>query len=696
MGRIIGIDLGTTNTVAAYWKRRRPRVIENDFSTFTPSVVWIEDGVRHVGHDAKARMASGGVNQIYSIKRFIGIDYDDPKAQEAISRVAYPLRRADNGEVEVLVDGGYYSPVQISAMTLKRVKEDAEMKLGEEVTHAVITVPAYFGQRQKNATREAGQLAGLVVSRIISEPTAAALAFGVEEKIGEPQDVLVYDLGGGTFDVSILSIIDNNFDVLNVDGDRFLGGDDFDDLLVQEMLHYILREYSIDLQDNAAAKMRLKALAEKVKIELSRHEESRVINSAIAQIAGRPIDLDITITRSQFESLISSLVEKSIDIVNRALEGAGIRSSDLDRVLLVGGSTRIPIIRQKLKDVFGDKIEIDVDPMQCVSLGAAVQTAFLPEDELQGGTEEQKLALGEVDTAESTPITPVIIDKAENLPKITMQDMLSKFIGVETEGGEIVSVIPKGISYPTHEVFRQIFQTNRTGQQVYELPIYESEVEDAPKEQWEWIGIIQNHKLPPGLPKSSDIMVEMSIDKDGILYITSYLKNDPLWSDPEKGTLEKHSFNFGGKANTKTRTVSDPVDSINFHMYMFDVIAHSPGLNKYIEQQHIRQLEVYLEEGKAVLETGDKTAAQDLLDKMLEYRAQLPSPTEDIFFASLISNNKDIVTLLDRSEMQQEMSQMENSLARGDMDAANEHLRKLREKTSEMFDKYPSNLLSRK
>jgi molecular chaperone DnaK len=695
MGRIIGIDLGTTNSVAAYWKRRRPRIIENEYSTFTPSVIWIENGIERVGRDAKDRLETGSSNIIYSIKRFMGVDYEDPSAQEAINRSAYTLRRAENGEVEVLLDGGYYSPMQISAMILKQIKKDAEIKLGEEVTHAVITVPAYFGQRQKNATREAGRLAGLIVPRIIPEPTAAALAFGIEEEVDEPQDVLVYDLGGGTFDVSILSIIDNNFDVLNIDGDRFLGGDDFDNLLVQEMLDYIRHEYRVDLQDDPAAKMRLKSLAEKAKIELSRQEETRIIGDAIAQAGGRPVNLDMTITRDQFESLIGSLVEKSVDIVQRALEGAGIRPSDLDRVLLVGGSTRVPIIRQKLKEIFGDKIEIDVDPMQCVSLGAAVQTAFLPEDELQGSVEEQDLTPGAIASVEPASTTPVVLDKAEDLPAITMQDMISKFIGIETEGGEIVSVIPKGTLYPTHEVFRQIFQTNRSGQQVYELPIYESEVEDVSKEQWEWIGIVRNRKLPPGLPKSSDIMVEMSIDKDGILYVTSFLKNDPLRDDPEKGTLEKHSFNFGGKAET-TRTKSDPAGDVSFHAFMFDVIAHSPGLNRYLEQQHIQQLEAYIEESKTVLETGDNAAIIEFRDRMIAYREQLPAPAEDMFFASLISTNKDVVTPVDRSQMQQEMTQMENSIARGDIDTANQHLHRLRGKIGEMLEKYPSDLLMKK
>lgn len=692
MGRIIGIDLGTTNSVAAYWKRRRPRIIENEYSTFTPSVIWIENGVERVGRDAKDRLETGSSNIIYSIKRFMGVDYEDPSAQEAINRSAYTLRRAENGEVEVLLDGGYYSPMQISAMILKQIKKDAEIKLGEEVTHAVITVPAYFGQRQKNATREAGRLAGLIVPRIIPEPTAAALAFGVEEEVDEPQDVLVYDLGGGTFDVSILSIIDSNFDVLNIDGDRFLGGDDFDNLLVQEMLNHIRHEYRVDLQDDPAAKMRLKSLAEKAKIELSRQEETRIIGDAIAQAGGRPVNLDMTITRDQFESLIGSLVEKSVDIVQRALEGAGIRPTDLDRVLLVGGSTRVPIIRQKLKEIFGDKIEIDVDPMQCVSLGAAVQTAFLPEDELQGSIEEQELTPGAVASVESTPTTAVVLDKAEDLPAITMQDMISKFIGIETEGGEIVSVIPKGTLYPTHEVFRQIFQTNRSGQQVYELPIYESEVEDVPKEQWEWIGVVRNRKLPLGLPKSSDIMVEMSIDKDGILYVTSYLKNDPHQDDPEKGTQENRSFHFVSEGTSEDR-VAKTISNVGFNRYMLADIAEEPSLNRHLSPEQIQIASQLAQEAETVFEAKDAAQAESLMERINEFKSELPGQVTAMFWAYIITKDNSAVSIVERNEVLNIINQMESAGNRGDIDTASQHLHRLRGKIGEMLEKYPSDLL---
>lgn len=686
MGRIIGIDLGTTNSVAAYWKRKRPRIIDNEYAAFTPSVVWLENGVERIGRDAKDRLETGSSNIIYSIKRFMGVDYDDPNAQEAINRTAYTLRRSGNGEVEVLLDGQYYSPTQISAMILKQIKQDAEIKLGESVTHAVITVPAYFGQRQKNATREAGQMAGLIVPRIITEPTAAALAFGVEEEIDEPQDILVYDLGGGTFDVSVLSIIDNNFDVLNIDGDRFLGGDDFDNLLVQSMLDYLQDELNIDLNDDRVAKIRLKTLAEKAKIELSRSDEARVIGDVITQVNGRPVNLDMVITRHEFEDLIKSHVDKSIEIVNQALDDAGVQAQDIDKVLLVGGSTRIPLVRERLKSIFGDKIQIDVDPMQCVSLGAAVQTAFLPEDEMQGSIEAQDISMAR----SLLPNSAVIVDKADNLPEITMQDMVSKFIGIETDTGDIVSVVPKGTLYPTIESFKRVFKTNRTGQQVYELPIYESENEESPKEHWEWIGVVRNDKLPPGLPKSSDIMVEMSIDTDGILYVTSYLQNDL-----EKNTLEKHSFNFGGKTKSDT-SERTPEDKLEFLIFMFDVIAHTSSLNKYLDSQDITQLKRFVAEGKSTLESGDTNAIEVLADQMQEFRDEFPVPVDDLFWANLISENKNVVKPLDRSQISQEIHQMEDAIRRDDVETANMHLSQLRQKTREMFDKYPSDLLMAK
>jgi len=690
MGRIIGIDLGTTNSVAAYWKGKKPRVIENEYSAFTPSVVWLERGVERVGRDAKDRLESGSKNIIYSIKRFMGVDYDDPNAQTALGKVGYATRQSATGEVEVMLDGEYYSPIQISAMVLKKIKRDAEIKLGEDVTHAVITVPAYFGQRQKNATREAGLLAGLVVPRIIGEPTAAALAFGVEEEIDEPQDILVFDLGGGTFDVSILSIIDNNFDVLSIDGDRFLGGDDFDDLIVSELLAHIRREYRADLGNDQVARMRLKALAEKAKIDLSRQDEARVIGEAIAQGAGgRPINLSMTITRSQFETWIEPLVNESLDITRRALESAGLKPTNLDRVLLVGGSTRIPVIRQRLKKLFGDKIQIDVDPMQCVALGAAVQTAFLADDELQGSVPEQSLI-------PRATMSPVVIERAADLPIITMQDMISKHIGIETEGGEIVTVITKGTLYPTQDPFRQVFQTNRQGQQLYELPIFESERDNVSHEQWEWIGIIVNSKLPPGLPKSSDIMVEMSVDRDGILYVVSYLKNDPLRDDSEKGTFEKRSFKFGGSGKTSRSAQGNIIGMVDFRAFMLDVIANTPSLNRYLEPQQIALATRLSMQAPAIIQSQDEANGQVLLDQMIAAIDSFPAPVVDKFLALLITENKEVVSPVERSEVQQIVTQMETAANRGDIDLANQNLNRLRQRNTELIEKYPTNLLRRK
>lgn len=686
MGRIIGIDLGTTNSVAAYWRGKKPRVIDNEYASFTPSVVWLEKGIERIGRDAKDRLELGSSNIIYSIKRFMGVDFDDSNAQTAMSRIPYSIRQAANGEVEVLLDGAYYTPVQISAMILRQIKRDAEVKLGEEVTHAVITVPAYFGQRQKSATREAGQLAGLVVSRIINEPTAAALAFGVEEEIDEPQDVLVYDLGGGTFDVSILSIIDNNFDVLNIDGDRFLGGDDFDNLIVGELLNHLKREHRVEFGDDSAgrsAKLRLKALAEKAKIDLSRQDETHIIGEALTQVGGKPVNLNLNFTRAQFESLIKPQVDRSIEIVYGALEEASLKPDELDRVLLVGGSTRIPLIRQRLKTIFGDKIQIDVDPMQCVALGAAVQTAFLSEEEL---------AARPIEEMAITPRyiqSPVIIEKADDLPQITMQDMLSKFIGIETEQGDFIPVVPKGTLYPTQDLFRQIFHLNRQGQQVYELPVYESEREDNPREKWEWIGVVRNDKLPPGLPKASDVMVEMSIDKDGILYVTSYLKNDPLKDDADKGTLVQKSIIFGGNRKSATDLFGD----LNLVTVMFRVIAENSNLNKYLSPQQVDRARYLSIQGEPILQTRDEIRAQQLLDQMTVLRKELPAPVEDLFFAHLILDDKNVVTPVERGNVQQLMTQMETAATRGDIDTANMHLRDLRQRTTELYLKYPSALL---
>jgi len=717
VGRVIGIDLGTTNSTAAYWRKRRPKPIHNaKGSPFTPSVVVIEQGRRTVGQDAKDRMRGGLKNVVYSIKRFIGRDYDDETVQKALKHVGYETRKAPNGEVEVRLEGKYYNPVEISAMILEQLKKDAGVVLGEKVTHAVITVPAYFGQRQKNATREAGQLAGLKVLRIINEPTAAALAFGVEEESDEPQQILVYDLGGGTFDISILMVSGGNFDVLHIDGDNFLGGDDFDQRIVGEMLDKIQSEYGEDLSQDDTANNTLRGLAEQeVKIELSREKMARVPRSAAFQTRhGRPINIDYTITRTHFEELVEDLVQRSVDITYRALRNADIEVDDIDCVLLVGGMTRIPLIRKRLKEIFGDKIEIDIDPMQCVALGAAVQTTIPIEwlcqrcNIVNEGTEEtcyscdQPRELGDeeqqphilcdecgrpnrqgrLDCWNCSAIIGAVF-AGEEVASIT--DITPMHIGVETEDGSgFATVIEKGTPYPTDAPFRHELYTSSFGQEYYRLPVYELETEDALREKWEHIGVMYNFELPPALPSDTPIMVEMRIDGDGILTVRSYVRK------LEDETLIEGEFNLG--SSTRDRQSSETLSSLNAFTFALVSIAQISYLKKYLRPGQAEQALQLVAEAKPVLEDQNEAQAQPLLQRMHELIGEMPVPTWSVFLARFAAEQRE-TSAIDRSQAEQTILQMERATARGDYDTANQHLERLRQKTDEMFKKLPSDLL---
>ena len=519
MGRIIGIDLGTTNSVASYWSGRRPKAILNtNNSPLTPSMVALDQGIRYVGEDAKDRRYKGSRNVIYSVKRFIGRDYDDPKTKAALEKMSYQGRKAENGEVEIELGESFYSPIEISAMILDNLRKDAEQALGENVTHAVITVPAYFNQRQKNATREAGQLAGLKVLRIINEPTASALSFGLEENLTEPQHILVYDFGGGTFDVSILLVSNGNFDVLNIEGDNFLGGDDFDNLIIDKMLEQLEKEAGEDYSQDASIKNILKGRAEEIKIKLSREDMYRIVEAGLAKTKrNTPLNLDYTLTRAGFEKMIADKVKYSIEIIKRALEKESLSPSDIDRVLLVGGTTRIPLIRERLKEMFQNKIEIDVDPMQSVALGAAIQTAIPIEwvcascGNVNEGTEEScrscKHPQDEIDddtpmisceicgkknrqgrlvcwscNAKIGAVIEGVIDHNQQHSEdavIRIGDITAKNLGVEVlikdKNSSLTVIIREGTPYPTHKNLRKELYTSIAGREWFRVPIYEVE-----------------------------------------------------------------------------------------------------------------------------------------------------------------------------------------------------------------------------
>lgn len=720
MGRIIGIDLGTTNSVGAYWRGRRATPIYSETgSPFIPSVVMVERDTTIVGQDARDQIGRSR-NIVYSIKRFIGRSYDDKEVQHALESLdlGYQVRRAANGEVEVHLDGRNYSPVEISAMILEKIRAEAEMTLGEDVTHAVITVPAYFGQRQKDATRRAGYLAELEVSRVINEPTAAALAFGVDTKSADPRLILVYDLGGGTFDVSILMVSGGDFDVLQTDGDNLLGGDDFDQRIVAEMRTTMQDVGRNDLASDPVVCFQLKREAEKAKIKLSRETEVRILRPALAQTrAGNPVNLDYTMTRSHLEDLVEDLVERSIGITHRAIEEAGFEANDFDHVLLVGGMTRMPFIRRRLKSLFGDKVHVDVDPMQCVGLGAAVQTTAPIEwlcPKCQASNEgrdstcyacgrERQLA-GAEDFAHipcsecgkpnkqgrrtcwscSAPIGAVF----GTGQSARIQDIAPKHLGIETEDGTGFGVvIRKGALYPTDEPHKREFYTTSLDQQVYRLPVYELATKSDHREDWERIGEVVNDKLPPGLPPGTPIVVEMSLDGDGVLTVQSYVKKD------RDKTHCQESFKFVAHLQPNHDQPAESLESLAAFGFAVEMVAQDPSINKYIPDEYTKRRALDLaSQARQVVDRKDEREASELLDRILKFIGDLPVPTWDVFLAEWASNQPQ-VSAVERSQVERTISEMEQAAGRQDLSGANTHLDRLRQQTAEMFEQFPSELL---
>lgn len=382
MPRALGIDLGTTNSVMAYIFKGEPKVIDNrESKPLTPSVVGRgRKGELLVGQPAKNRAVSSPEETVYSVKRFIGRYYNDDFVKKALAKVAYRVSAAEDGNVAVWIGERTYSPTEISALVLRRMKEDAERVTGQTFSQAVITVPAYFGERQVDATREAGRLAGFSVLKIINEPTAAALAFGFNrENIDDSKTILVYDLGGGTFDISIMSLVSGSLNILGTEGDNLLGGDDFDNLIMEKILVEAQREYGVDLRSDRRAMQTIRQKAEEAKIGLSAQTSVEISAPALGSSG---IDLELELTRDEFESMICGYIDRTIELTHKAIRDAYLTPDEIDYILLVGGSTMIPMVEHKLAQIFGkQKIRKDVNPMECVAIGAAIQTVLVTEVE---------------------------------------------------------------------------------------------------------------------------------------------------------------------------------------------------------------------------------------------------------------------------------------------------------------------------
>ncbi len=487
MAKIIGIDLGTTNSCVAIMEGGAPKVIENsEGDRTTPSIVAYADDEVLVGQSAKRQSVTNPENTLFAVKRLIGRKFEDAVVQKDIKMVPYKILAADNGDAWVKVRGDKLAPPQISAQVLMKMKKTAEDYLGEAVTQAVITVPAYFNDSQRQATKDAGRIAGLEVKRIINEPTAAALAYGMDKKRGD-STVAVYDLGGGTFDISIIEIAEvdgeHQFEVLSTNGDTFLGGEDFDLRLIDFLAEQFKKDTGIDLHNDPLALQRLKEAAEKAKIELSSSQQTDVNLPYITADAAGPKHLNVKLTRSKLESLVEDLVERTMDPCKMALKDSGLSVSDIDDIILVGGQTRMPLVQEKVKAFFGKEPRKDVNPDEAVAVGAAIQAAVLA---------------GEVKDVLLLDVTPLTL-------------------GIETMGGIMTSLIDKNTTIPTKA--SQVFSTADDNQTAVTVHVLQGERKQA--SQNKSLGRFDLADIPPAPRGIPQVEVTFDIDANGILNVSA-------------------------------------------------------------------------------------------------------------------------------------------------------------------------------
>ena len=555
MGKIIGIDLGTTNSCVAVLEGKDPVVIPNsEGRNTTPSVVaFVDGGERKVGDPAKRQAITNPKRTIYSIKRFMGETYD--KVQKEIERVPYKVVRGDNNTPRIDIDGRQYTPQEISAMILQKMKKTAEDYLGQSVTDAVITVPAYFNDSQRQATKEAGEIAGLTVKRIVNEPTAAALAYGLD-KAKNDQKIAVFDLGGGTFDISILELGDGVFEVKSTNGDTHLGGDDFDNRIIDYVADAFQKENGIDLKKDRMAYQRLKEAAEKAKIELSGVMSANINLPFITADATGPKHLDMTLTRAKFNELTADLVEKTITPMQNALRDAGLTAAQVDKVILVGGSTRIPAVQEAVKKVTGKEPFKGINPDECVAIGAAIQAGVL------GGEVKDVLLL------DVTPLS----------------------LGLETEGHIFTRLIDRNTTIPTEK--SQVFSTAADGQTTVEIHVLQGERPMAYDNKT--LGRFQLTGIPAAPRGVPQIEVTFRIDKNGIVSVSA----------KDKGTGNEQNITITSSSNMSEEEIQQRVkeaeqfaEADKKRKEEVETLNHADSLTYEMEKQ--------------LKENGDKLSAED-------------------------------------------------------------------------------------